>query len=289
MKGLKRDIEIVVISDIHLGTGGCRAKDLLTYLKSVNPKILIMNGDVIDIWQFKKRYFPKTHIKIIKHIINLSTKQTKVYYVTGNHDEMLRKFTGVKLGKLEIVNNLTLDIDGKKAWFFHGDVFDVIMQHSKWLAKLGAISYDSLIAINVFINRINAFLGREKVSLSKKIKNSVKSALRFINDFEKSAIELAVNKKYDYIVCGHIHHPQMSNHIVNNHTITYLNSGDWIENLTALEYNNGEWNIYYHTDQIAIYNTNKEPEESEMALVDFDNKYIFNQMLQEIQEMPGVS
>ncbi len=285
MKGHKREVELVVISDVHLGTGGCRAKELLSYLKSIQPKTLIMNGDIIDIWQFKKRYFPKPHMKIIKHIINLSTKNTKVYYITGNHDEMLRKFAGIQMGKLELVNNLHLELDGKKAWFFHGDIFDVIMQNSKWLAKLGAIGYDSLIALNVLINRINALFGRQKVSLSKKVKNSVKSAMKFVGDFEKTAIELAVKKKYDYIVCGHIHHPQKRLHHLDGHEIMYLNSGDWIENLTALEYHKGEWNIYQYGMQTDKQFTDMD--DNDTAVVDYDNKVIFNQMLEEIQNMPG--
>ena len=128
-----------------------------------------------------------------------------MYYITGNHDEMLRKFKGFKLGKFKILNKLVLDIDDKKAWVFHGDVFDVTMQHSKWLAKLGGKGYDVLILLNTCINWISNLLGYGKLSLSKKIKNSVKSAVKFINNFEKTASDIAIENEYDYVICGHIY------------------------------------------------------------------------------------
>ena len=133
----KRKLDILVLSDIHLGTYGCHAKELLHYLKTIKPKIVVLNGDIIDIWQFSKRYWPKSHMKVVKTFMTWMSKGVKFYYVTGNHDEMLRRFEGFKMGSFKIVNKIVLDLDnGKKAWFFHGDVFDVTMQHSKWLAKL---------------------------------------------------------------------------------------------------------------------------------------------------------
>jgi UDP-2,3-diacylglucosamine pyrophosphatase LpxH len=178
-KQKKRTLDYVVISDVHLGTYGCSANELLNYLKTIQPKVLILNGDIIDIWQFNKHYFPKSHMNVIKHITDLLSKGTEVYYITGNHDEMLRKFKGFQLGNFKILNKLILNIDDKKAWIFHGDVFDVTMQHSKWLTKLGGKGYDILILINTFINWISNFLGYGKLSLSKKIKNGVKSAVKF--------------------------------------------------------------------------------------------------------------
>jgi len=244
----KREVEVVVISDVHLGTYGCHARELLCYLKSIKPKKVILNGDIIDIWQFSKSYWPESHMQVIKHITGLLAKQVKVYYVTGNHDEMLRKFVGFRMGSLQIVNKVVLKLDGKKAWFFHGDVFDVTMQNSKWLAKLGAKGYDTLILINRLFNRISEKMGRGKLSLSKKIKNSVKSAVKFINNFEQVAADIAISNGYDYVVCGHIHQPEIKK--INNKEgeITYLNSGDWIENLTALEYNNGAWTLYHFNE-----------------------------------------
>jgi UDP-2,3-diacylglucosamine pyrophosphatase LpxH len=240
----KRKVELVVISDVHLGTRGSNAKELLQYLRSIKPKTVILNGDIIDVWQFKKSYFPKSHMQVVKHILHWISKGVKIYYITGNHDEVLRKFVGFKFGSLQIVNKVVLELDGKKAWFFHGDVFDVTMQHSKWLAKLGSVGYDLLIIINRIVNNWSKRLGKGKISLSKKIKNGVKSAVKFINNFENIAASIGIENGYDFVVCGHIHQAEKRVIESNSGCITYLNSGDWVENLTALEYNKGEWKIF---------------------------------------------
>lgn len=271
----KRKIDLLVLSDIHLGTYGCQSKELLNYLNSVKPKIVVLNGDIIDMWQFSKRYWPKSHMQIVHKIINWVSKGTKVYYITGNHDEMLRKFEGFKMGKLSIENKLVLDLDGKKVWIFHGDVFDVTMQNSKWLTRLGSHGYDLLILINAFCNMISVKMGRGKISLSKNIKNSVKQAVKFINDFEKTAADIAIRNGYDYVLCGHIHHPEMKTIKTEHGQVEYLNSGDWIENLTALEYNNKEWSLYKY-DASDFENPTLDAEDS---LVMMENGEIFEQML----------
>lgn len=269
----KRKLELLVLSDLHLGTYGCHAKELLQYLKSINPETIILNGDIIDIWQFSKRYWPKSHMKVLKHIIGWISKGKKVYYITGNHDEMLRKFVPFQLGSFQLENKVVLNLDGKSAWFFHGDVFDITMKHSKWLAKLGAIGYDTLILINRFVNFISKSLGKGKLSLSKKIKDSVKSAVKFINDFEETAANIAIDNKFDYVVCGHIHQPIKREVVSPKGSIVYLNSGDWIENLTSLEYNNGNWVIYKHSDKEFEKDSKEEEEESDKT-----NEEIFNEL-----------
>ncbi|PKP16045.1 MAG: UDP-2,3-diacylglucosamine hydrolase [Bacteroidetes bacterium HGW-Bacteroidetes-23] len=240
----KRKVEVVVISDVHLGTFGCHAKELYHYLSTIKPKILVLNGDIIDIWQFRKSYFPKSHLKVIKKIIDLASKGTEVYYITGNHDEMLRKFSDTKIGNFSILDKLVLELDEKKAWIFHGDVFDASVQHSKWIAKLGGWGYDLLIVANRFVNWILQKMGKEPYSFSKKIKANVKKAVKFISDFEVTASELAIENHYDYVICGHIHEPKMTRKVNKKGTTFYLNSGDWVENLTALEYNKKRWKLY---------------------------------------------
>ena len=276
----KRKLDIVVLSDLHLGTRGCHATELLEYLRGIHPKILVLNGDIVDIWQFSKRYWPNSHMKVVKFIIGMAAKNTKTYYITGNHDEMLRKFVGLKMGNLQIVNKLELDIGGKRAWFFHGDVFDVIIQHSKWLARLGAIGYDSLIFLNIIINRISALFGRGKVSLSKTIKENVKTAVNYINDFEETAANLAIRKGFSYIVCGHIHHPAIRTISTPLGEIGYLNSGDWIENLTALEYKDNHWSLYQFRPDPSIAGKAPDPKE-EPAMTDMNNKQVFRILLEE--------
>jgi UDP-2,3-diacylglucosamine pyrophosphatase LpxH len=243
----RRKVDVLVLSDIHLGTYGCHATELLQYLKSIKPEKVVLNGDIIDIWQFSKSYWPKSHMKIVKHIFGWISKGIPVHYICGNHDEMLRKFDGFEIGSLSIKNKLVIELDNKKSWIFHGDVFDVTMQHSKWLAKLGAIGYDTLILINTFVNFFSVFFGFGKLSFSKKIKNSVKGAVKFINNFEQTVAEIAIEKEYDYVLCGHIHRPEKKNISNSKGSVTYLNSGDWVENLSSLEYYNKEWVVNYFT------------------------------------------
>jgi len=249
-KKRKRDVELVILSDVHLGTYGCHADALLRYLKTIKPRRIILNGDIIDMWQFSKRYWPKSHMQVIKHITGLLAKNTKIIYLTGNHDEMLRKFSGLRIGSFQIDDKVVIKLAGKKAWIFHGDVFDVTMKYSKWLAKLGAVGYDTLILINTFVNWCLTRFGREKISLSKRVKDSVKSAVKFINDFEKVAADIAIENGFDYVVCGHIHHPEIKKIITLKGEVIYMNSGDWVENLTALEYNEGEWRIYRYIEDV---------------------------------------
>jgi len=277
----KRKLDILVLSDVHLGTYGCHAKELLHYLKTIKPKTVILNGDIIDIWQFSKRYWPKSHMKVVKHLMQWMSKGVKIYYITGNHDELLRKFVGFKMGSLKIVNKLILELpDAKTAWFFHGDVFDVTMQHSKWLARLGAVGYDTLIHINRIANFISERIFRKgKLSLSKKIKNSVKSAVKFINSFEQTAADIGISNQYDYVVCGHIHQPEMREIENENGKIMYLNSGDWIENLTSLEYADGEWKIY-HFDENEMLNMIVHAEDEEL-----NNTQLFDNMVEEFNLM----
>lgn len=273
----KRQVEVVVISDVHLGTYGSHAKELLRYLKSIRPKKLILNGDIIDIWQFSKSYWPESHMKVVRRIMKFVSEGVPVYYLTGNHDEMLRKFDGFSLGSFHISNKLVLEMDGRRAWIFHGDVFDITMQHSKWLAKLGAIGYDSLILLNSFVNWCSVRLGREKMSFSKRIKAHFKDAVKFINDFENTAAGLAVDKGYDYVICGHIHQPEMRDIVTEAGKVQYLNSGDWVESLTALEYNEGQWRIFKYLPEDFIETNPDDPDQTDNEDLDamMDVKSLF--------------
>jgi len=223
-------------------------------------------------------------MKVVKHIMHWVSKGVKVYYITGNHDEMLRKFVGFKMGSFRIVNKLVLELDNnKKAWVFHGDVFDVTMQHSKWLAKLGAVGYDTLIHLNRLVNFVSEKVFKKgKLSLSKKIKNSVKSAVKFINNFEQTAADIAISNHYDYVVCGHIHQPEMRE-VGNQHgSIMYLNSGDWIENLSALEYVDGSW-IIYRFDENEILDTSIKDTEEELS-----SNQLFSNLVEEFNLLKQV-
>ena len=271
----KRDVELVVIADVHLGTYGARASELVSYLRSIQPRTLVLNGDIIDIWQFSKHYFPTDHMQVLKEITSLLSKGTKVYYITGNHDEMLRKFKGFSMGNFEIQNKLILPLTTGTAWIFHGDVFDTTMKHSKWIAKLGGKGYDLLIVLNTIVNWFSEKLGRGRVSLSKKVKDSVKGVIKFVNNFEETAAEIAINNGYQFVVCGHIHHPQikkMTN--ANGESVMYLNSGDWVENSTALEYDKEQWTLYKHVPKSGDF--------VKQDSISFKNALSYDQLLQEV-------
>lgn len=241
----RRSVDVVVLSDVHLGTYGCRAKELLTYLKSVSPSILILNGDIIDAWQLSKHYFPASHIGVIREVMALMSRGTRVFYITGNHDEVLRRYADIEVGNFTLTDKLVLEIDNKMTWIFHGDVFDHTTKGgAKVLAKLGSSGYAFLILVNRLINYVLQLLGKERISFSKKIMESVNKAVKRINDFETTAAEIAIEKKYDYVICGHIHQPQVRTVTNDDGRVTYLNSGDWIEHLTSLEYCYNQWTVY---------------------------------------------
>lgn len=279
----KRPVDLVVISDVHLGTYGCHAVELNRYLKSIRPRILILNGDIMDMWQFKKYYWPDSHMKVLKTITALLSKGTVVYYLTGNHDENLRKFSDFKLGNFHLRDKLLIELNGKTAWFFHGDVFDVTMRYSKTVAKLGGAGYNLLILLNRMVNYFSCKLGRGKMSFSKSIKDGVKSAVKFIDDFENTATDLAIDNGYEYVVCGHIHRPVIKRSVNGKGSVTYLNSGDWVENLTSLEYHNGEWVLYRYDDK-------QLPEDFEPLHETLDDNYfgmnheIFEHILSEYED-----
>jgi UDP-2,3-diacylglucosamine pyrophosphatase LpxH len=281
----KRKLELVVISDVHLGTYGSHAAELLKYQCSIGPSTLILNGDIIDIWQFSKKYWPEDHMKVIKEITSMLSKGVNVYYLTGNHDDMLRRFCDFSLGNFHLANKAVLDIDGKKAWFFHGDVFDISMKHSKWIAKLGASGYDMLILMNRLVNGLLLKMGKEKISFSKKIKNSVKSAVKFIGNFEETVAEIAVESGFDIVACGHIHQPEIKKLKHRNKEVLYLNSGDWVENLTSLEYGNGQWHLYQYKEENFTPEKGKTEKETIPSEADAAVEALFQGLAQGNREM----
>jgi UDP-2,3-diacylglucosamine pyrophosphatase LpxH len=206
-------------------------------------------------------------MQVIKEIFSLMAKGTEVVYITGNHDETLRSYSGLQLGDMKLVDKLVIEIDGHKTWIFHGDVFDATTKGSaKLIAKLGGHGYDLLILLNRAINWVLKLIGKEKMSLSKKVKNGVKKAVAWIENFEQTAAELAIENGYDNVICGHIHQPQIREVKTERGSVTYLNSGDWIENLTCLEYNEGYWEIYHYkettitkTDVVKLKQNNEIP------------------------------
>jgi UDP-2,3-diacylglucosamine pyrophosphatase LpxH len=241
----KRAIDVAVLSDLHLGTYGSKAKELLNYLRSIAPQMLILNGDIIDVWQFSKHYFPATHMAVLKEILGMIGKGTRVIYITGNHDEVMRRYCDLELGNFQLTDKLVMEINHKMTWIFHGDVFDNTTRGAaKFWAKLGSSGYGFLILLNRLINGLMKILGRDRVSLSKSVMASVNKAVTRINDFELTAAEIAIEKNYDYVICGHIHQPQKRLVETDKGKVMYLNSGDWVEHMTSLEFFQNDWHIY---------------------------------------------
>lgn len=243
---MKRDINLVVISDLHLGSYKCRAKELLQYLKSINPNILVLNGDIFDATQFDKSFFPKAHLQIISRILSLSTKGTKVYYVCGNHDGIMKKFVNFNIGNIYISNKLELKINGKLHLFFHGNLFDFSTNLSRSVMKMSRRFYDFFSILDDKMEQIGHFFGFSTKSFSDKIGLKNKKSYRLIEQFEKAAMNVAAELFADYIICGHTHQPKIREENIGKYAITYLNAGDWVENLTALEYNFGKWSLYHY-------------------------------------------
>jgi UDP-2,3-diacylglucosamine pyrophosphatase LpxH len=266
----RRSLDVVVLSDVHLGTYGCRAKELLNYLRSIQPGMLILNGDIIDGWQFSKSYFPSFHMQVVREIMKFITNGTRVVYITGNHDEMMRKYTDLNMGHFTLTDKLVLEIDQKMTWIFHGDVFDNTTKGSaRIIAKLGSNGYGLLILFNRMVNGMLAWIGREKVSISKKVMAGVNKAVAKVNDLEQIAAELAIDKKYDFVICGHIHQPGIRTVENAAGKVVYMNSGDWVEHMTALEYENKSWRLFQYDAN--DFPTSNIPESSQVLNVVTDD------------------
>ena len=243
---MKRNLDILVISDLHLGTYGSEADEVLAYLDTIHADKIVINGDFVDIMLFNKRFWPSSHMKVIKYFLDLISQGKEIYYVTGNHDELMRKFLNFKIQNFKIVNQVVLDTNEGKVWMFHGDVFDFSIQ-TGWLTKLAGFLYDYMIMFNSWINKkIMRPLGRKRLNFSKSIKANVKTAVQYFANFEMKAAKIAQKNGYKYVVCGHIHTPKIESFDINGEEIIYMNSGDWLESLSSLEYVDNKWSIYMH-------------------------------------------
>lgn len=252
---LKRSVEIAVLSDLHLGSYACHAKELLNYISSIQPEILILNGDVFD-RKFKSfEKLPDLHKSIFQNIVALSETDTKVFYIVGNHDQHFQPYIDESYGNIKVRKKLSFNYKHKKYWFFHGDVFDTSLSISPFFNQLGTRGYNALIALNKSINTVRKWVNLAPMSLASKIKNTQK-AKYYRTAFEEQVTKLASKNEYDFVACGHTHIPC----VMSKNGVTYLNSGDWVENLTALEFNHKKWSIYrydnidfdYHSPKLQV-------------------------------------
>jgi UDP-2,3-diacylglucosamine pyrophosphatase LpxH len=228
----KRKFRTVWISDIHLGTRGCNAALLLDFLRSIECETLYLVGDIVDGWRLRKGwYWPDAHNEVVRRILKLAHKGTRVVLVAGNHDEMLRPYAGMTFGGVEVaLEAIHTTADGRRLLVTHGDAFDVVVLYHRWLAFLGDAAYTVLLQLNVELNRMRRRLHLPYWSLSSYLKKRVKNAVAFIGEFEEAVAHAARERGVDGVVCGHIH----SAEIRQIGAVTYYNDGDWVESCTAL-------------------------------------------------------
>jgi UDP-2,3-diacylglucosamine pyrophosphatase LpxH len=232
----------VFISDLHLGTAGCQADALLSFLKTCTAHHLYLVGDIIDGWQLKRRwYWPESHNVVIQKLLRMTRKGCKVTFIPGNHDEFARDFFGHHFGGIEVVKEAVhTTAQGQKLWVIHGDQFDGVIQCAKWLAHLGDTLYEFTLRLNRHFNRLRSHVGLPYWSLSAYLKHKVKKAVMYVNDFEEAVAHEASRAGYDGVVCGHIHRAEMRDI---NGTL-YCNDGDWVESCSALvEHHDGRLEI----------------------------------------------
>lgn len=246
----KNRVRSIWISDVHLGTPGCQAEALADFLGQHECDYLYLVGDIIDGWQLKKSFFwPQEHTNVIRKILTRAKRGTQVVYITGNHDEFLRKFVDYKLdmGNIRLVNEAIHETaDGRRMLVLHGDIFDVITRYHKWIAMAGDVVYNGMMLANRHFNRARRGIGLPYFSLSAYAKKKVKSAVNIVTEFEESVARECESRGLDGAICGHIHHAE----IRQIEASIYMNCGDWVESCTAL--------VEDHSGEIRIVNWNND-------------------------------
>lgn len=226
-------VRTIWLSDVHLGSKGAKADELAEFLKRYDCDTLYLVGDIIDGWRMRKKvYWPQAHTNVIRRILTRAKRGTQVVYITGNHDDMMRRYSGISFGNIQLADEyIHTCADGRKLWVIHGDQFDGVVQCHRWLALCGDWAYETMLHINRWFNQLRRRLGFGYWSLSAYLKHKVKRAVNFISDFEQAVAKSAAHKGLNGVVCGHIHHAEIRQFDQN---ITYYNCGDWVESLTAL-------------------------------------------------------
>jgi UDP-2,3-diacylglucosamine pyrophosphatase LpxH len=220
------------ISDVHLGTRGCKADFLLDFLRVHDAKTIYLVGDIIDAWRLKKSwYWPQAHNDVVQKMLRKVRKGTRVIYIPGNHDEMLRDYTLLQFGGVEVVQEAEhVTADGRRLLVLHGDFFDAVVKHARWMAMLGDSAYTAALTLNRYFNTVRRRLGYPYWSLSQYLKLKVKNAVQYIGSFADAVCDEARRRGFDGVVCGHIHHAEISE----RGGMLYCNDGDWVESCTAL-------------------------------------------------------
>jgi UDP-2,3-diacylglucosamine pyrophosphatase LpxH len=250
-EGVRR-YRTIWISDIHLGTRGCKAEFLLDFLRATESETLYLVGDIVDGWRLKRSwYWPQLHNDVVQKLLRKARKGTRVVYIPGNHDEILRRFLEISIGQIEVMSEAVhVTANGRKLLVLHGDEFDAVVRYARWLAFLGDWAYNAALAANYWINLLRRRLGLSYWSLSAYLKQRVKNAVEYISRFEQAVAEAAAKRGADGVVCGHIHHAEIREIA----GVTYCNDGDWVESCTALvEHADGKLEILRWVEDQAAF------------------------------------
>jgi UDP-2,3-diacylglucosamine pyrophosphatase LpxH len=244
--GEARQFRTLFLSDIHLGARGCQAERLVDFLRHHEAETIYLVGDIVDGWQLRSNWhWPQAHNDVLQKLFRKVRKGTRIVYIPGNHDEFLRDYCGIHLGGIEIVETaIHVGGDGSRYLVIHGDLFDVVIRHARWLALLGDKAYDAAIAANTVFNKVRRLFGLTYWSLSRWAKLKVKNAVKFIGEFERTLAAEAHRHGADGVICGHIHHAAIHDIF----GIRYINCGDWVESCTAVaEHTNGKLEVIVWT------------------------------------------
>jgi UDP-2,3-diacylglucosamine pyrophosphatase LpxH len=245
-----RRFRTLFISDVHLGTKGCQAEMLLDFLKTHDADVIYLVGDIIDGWRLKQAWhWPQTHNDVVQKLLRKGRKGARVIYIPGNHDEFLRDYYGTHFGGIEVMETAIHETAaGRRFLVIHGDIFDMVVRHARWLAYLGDWAYEAALTINTYVNLIRRRLGLSYWSLSAWAKLKVKNAVNFIGQFEATLSAEAAKHKVDGVICGHIHHAAMRD----MNGVAYVNCGDWVESCTAVaEHADGRLELIRWADRTA--------------------------------------
>jgi len=251
-----RRFHAIFLSDVHLGTKGCQADKLLDFLRDHDAETIYLVGDIIDGWALRAGwYWPQSHNDVVQKLLRKARKGTRIVYVPGNHDEVLRDYCGTHFGGVEVVEHTTHEgRDGKRYLIVHGDHFDLVVTQARWLAHLGDRAYTAALTLNRVFNGARRRLGFPYWSLSQWLKLKVKNAVAYIGEFERTLVEEANRHDADGVICGHIHHAA----IHDQYGIRYINCGDWVESCTAIvEHEDGRFEIVRWTEQEAPTQTTR--------------------------------
>ena len=237
-----RHFRTLFLSDVHLGCKGCQAALLIDFLRFHDAETIYLVGDIVDGWRLKRGwYWPQEHNDVVQKLLRKGRKGSRIVYIPGNHDEFLRDYVGTHFGGVEVVDSIIHETaDGQRLLVIHGDLFDVVVRHARWLAHLGAGAYATVLALNTVLNRVRRRMGLSYWSLSAYLKLKVKNAVNYIGAFEQALANEAKRVGADGVVCGHIHHPR----IAESPGFRYVNTGDWMESCTAVvEHHDGRLEI----------------------------------------------